>query len=187
MKRVLSVLSVSTALFLAGVLSYAQGQDTENQGRHPRHGKGRPEIQEKMKERHAAFKAELGLTEAQETDLKKAHESAREERHRISTGLRASRAELRTLLEAEKVDEAAVNAKVAEVQAGESALVKLRVDSILSAKRILTPEQQKKLAEARDGRKEKRAEFRKNHPRVGERLRERKHRREGAPKGSGAL
>ncbi len=96
---------------------------------------------------------ELGLTDVQQADLRKGMEGARRDRLRKSTDLKIARMDLQSLLRAEKVDEKAVSAKLAEAQAAQGALLKLRVDSALGVKRILTPEQQKKMNEMRDRRR----------------------------------
>ena len=95
------------------------------------------------------IKAELGLTDVQQTEIRKAMETAHRERLRKSTDLKIANLDLRSLLRAEKVDEKAIAAKLAEAQAAQGALLKLRIDSALAMKRVLTPEQQKKLAEIR--------------------------------------
>lgn len=87
----------------------------------------------------------LNLTEVQQAELRKVRETATRDRLRKSTDLRIARMDLRSLMGAEKVDEKAVGAKLAEVQAAQGALLKLRVDTALARKRILTPEQQKKM------------------------------------------
>ena len=95
------------------------------------------------------IKAELGLTEVQQADMRKAMETAHRDRLRKSADLKIAKFDLKSLLRAEKVDEKAVAAKLAEAQTAEGALMKLRVDTVLAMKRILTPEQQKKLQEIR--------------------------------------
>jgi len=157
MKRSLFLNSLAAALLLTPVLISAQTQDAppnRPMPRRPGDGQMRPgapeggPMQGAMQRRQAA-KAELGLTDVQQADLRKAKESARRDRLRKSTDLKIARMDLQSLLRAEKVDEKAVAAKLAEAQAAEGALMKLRVDTVLAVKRILTPEQQKKLAQMR--------------------------------------
>jgi Spy/CpxP family protein refolding chaperone len=110
--------------------------------------------------------ADLGLTDLQKADIRKAVENSRRERLRKSTDMKIATMDLRSLLRAEKVDEKAVAAKLAEVQAAEGALLKGRVDTVLAMKRILTPEQQKKMGEMRGegamGRAQKRMQMRRS-------------------------
>ena len=103
-------------------------------------------------QRRQAAKAELGLTDVQQADIQKAVETARRDRLRKSTDLKIAKMDLRSLLRAEKVDEKAIAAKLAEAQAADGALMKIKVDTALAMKRILTPEQQKKFAQMREGR-----------------------------------
>ncbi|MEO8499430.1 MAG: periplasmic heavy metal sensor, partial [Vicinamibacteria bacterium] len=169
MKRSLFLNSLAAVLLLTPVLVSAQSQDAPpnrpNQ-RRPGDGpqgnggqgnggmmrRGGPEggpVAPGRMQRRPALKAELGLTDVQQADLRKATESARRDRLRKSTDLKIANMDLRSLLAAERVDEKAVAAKLAEAQAAEGALMKLKVDTVLALKHILTPEQQKKLAEMR--------------------------------------
>lgn len=154
--------SFAVALLLSQVPASAQTQEAPQNRPNPRRaqpgmmqgqpgqpgpqGEGRGRMQ-----RRQALKADLGLTDVQKTDIQKARETAQRERLRKTTDLRIASLDLRTLLRAEKVDERAVAAKLAEAQAAQGALLKLRVDSLLAMKRILTPEQQKKVAALRGG------------------------------------
>lgn len=105
-----------------------------------------------MQQRRMAMHADLGLTDVQKADLQKLRETSRKDRLRKSTDLKIARLDLHSLLRAEKVDEKAVAAKLAEVSAAQAAMLKLRVDSALAMKRILTPEQQKKMQSMRANR-----------------------------------
>jgi Spy/CpxP family protein refolding chaperone len=79
----------------------------------------------------------------------KARETAKRDRLRKSTDFKIASMDLKSLLRADKVDDKAIAAKLVEVQAAQGALLKVRVDQALAMKRILTPEQQKKMAEMR--------------------------------------
>lgn len=105
-----------------------------------------------MQQRRMAMHVDLGLTDVQKADLQKLRETSRKDRLRKSTDLKIARLDLHSLLRAEKVDEKAVAAKLAEVQAAQGAMLKLHVDSALAMKRILTPEQQKKMQAMRANR-----------------------------------
>jgi Spy/CpxP family protein refolding chaperone len=161
MKTSLFLNSLAAALILAPVLASAQTQDVQPARPMPRRqGPAQPDQagpmgpmghmgpMAPMKVRRD-IKAELGLTDVQQADIRKAMEAARRERLRKSTDLKIANLDLRSLLQAEKVDEKAIAAKLAEAQAAQGALLKLRIDSALAMKRVLTPEQQKKLAEIR--------------------------------------
>lgn len=157
MKPSFFVTSVAAALLFSPVVTSAQPQEAPpnppNQRPNQRQmGPGRagaPGEGRGMMERRQAIRAELGLTDAQKADLQKAMESNRRDRLRKTTDLKIAGLDLKSLLRAEKVDEKAVAAKLAEVQAAQGALLKLRVDTALAMKRILTPEQQKKIGAVR--------------------------------------
>lgn len=156
MKSSLFIPTLAASLFLSPALVAAQPQDTPpnrpNQSHgdmQMRHGAG---LGAPMQERRMAMHADLGLTDVQKADIQKLRETSRKDRLRKSTDLKIARLDLHSLLRAEKVDEKAVAAKLAEVQAAQGAMLKLHVDSALAMKRILTPEQQKKMQTMRAGR-----------------------------------
>ena len=168
MKRSILLNSLAAALLLTPVLIYAQAQDAQPNRPNPRRQGGQPPEGGQMgpmgqmgadgppMRPRRDIKAELGLTDVQQADIRKAMESARRDRLRKSTDLKIASMDLKSLLRAEKVDEKAVAAKLAEAQAAQGALLKLRVDTALAMKRILTPEQQKKLGEIRGSQGQKR-------------------------------
>ncbi len=158
MKTSLFLNSLAAALLLTPVLASAQTQDVQPARPMPRRqGPGQPAQAGPMgpmgqmgpMKARRDIKAELGLTDVQQADIRKAMEAAHRDRLRKSTDLKIANLDLKSLLRAEKVDEKAIAAKLAEAQAAQGALLKLRVDSALAMKRVLTPEQQKKLAEIR--------------------------------------
>lgn len=155
MKTSIFLSSFAAALLLSPVLVSAQTQDVQPNRPNPRRqGPERPPQagqmgpMGQMKPRRD-LKVELGLTEVQQADIRKAMENAHRDRLRRSTDLKIANFDLKSLLRAETVDEKAIAAKLAEAQAAQSALLKLRVDTALAMKRVLTPEQQKKLKEIR--------------------------------------
>jgi len=157
MKRSIFLSSLGAALLIVPVLVSAQAQDTQPVRPNPRRqmngqpapGQMGPMTQRGPMKPRRDIKAELGLTDVQQADIRKAMETAQRDRLRKSTDLKIAGLDLRSLLRADKVDEKAIAAKVAEAQAAQGALLKLRVDTALAMKRILTPEQQKKFAEIR--------------------------------------
>jgi Spy/CpxP family protein refolding chaperone len=156
--------SIAALILAAPLVTFSQTAGTTEATPERRVGAGRlRERMQAIRERRGAsddfragrrnLRAELGLTDLQKAEIRKGVETARRERLRKSTDLRIAKMDLRSLMQAEKVDEKAVSAKLAEVQAAQAALTKLRVDSALAMKRILTPEQQKKMAEFRADRR----------------------------------
>ena len=189
MKTSIFLSSLAAGLLLAPVLVSAQAQDVPPNRPNPqRQGSGQPPQAGRMgpmgqmgpmapMKQRRDIKAELGLTDVQQADIRKAMETAQRDRLRKSTDLKIANLDLKSLLRAEKVDEKAIAAKLAEAQAAQGALLKLRVDRALAMKRVLTPEQQKKLAEIRSEQ---------GRARMGQRMRMRgmmMHGRDGGPMG----
>lgn len=165
MKPSVFLASFATALLLSPVLASAQTQDTAPNPPMPRRqgsgGPGGGQMQHPgpgsngtrqahpgmgMREKRQSMKEALGLTEAQQIDLRKVRETATRDRLRKGADLKIASMDLKSLMRADKVDDKAIAAKLAEVQAARGALLKIRVDGALAMKRILTPEQQKKMA-----------------------------------------
>ena len=154
MKTSLLLNSFAAALLLTPVLVSAQTQDVQTPSPNPRRqapqaGHMGPMGQMGPMKARRDIKTELGLTDVQQADIRKAMEAAHRDRLRKTTDLKIANLDLKSLLRAEKIDEKAIAAKLAEAQAAQGALLKLRVDSALAMKRVLTPEQQKKLTELR--------------------------------------
>jgi Spy/CpxP family protein refolding chaperone len=97
----------------------------------------------------ARLQQALGLTDAQMDQLKKTWDDQARLGIRRRADMQIARMDLNALLTAPTVDEKAVTAKVAQI--GELQLAQLRaeVDGRLALKKVLTPEQQKKLQQLR--------------------------------------
>lgn len=175
--------SFAAALLLAPVLVSAQPQDAPPAPLNPRQAgrqlrpigegqapMGRMQMGKRMQD--------LGLTDIQKADMKKVRETQQRERLRKSTDFKIASMDLKSLLSEEKVDEKAIAQKLAEVQAAQGALLKVRVDAALAMKRILTPEQQKKMAQMRGQRMGMRNMGQRRQMRPG-------HGRQGQPMGQG--
>jgi hypothetical protein len=93
------------------------------------------------------MKAAIGLTDQQADGLRKIIVDT--ETFTITTGasIAVDSIQLRELLRADKPDRAAVKSKGDEISKATSQLIDHGLDAILSAKEILTPEQQKKIRE----------------------------------------
>ncbi len=147
MKPSFFLTSLAAALLLSPIVASAQPPEAPpNPPNQRRMGPGRagmPGENRGRMERREAVKARLALTDAQKADLQKAMESNRRDRLRKAADFKIASLDLKSLLRAEKADEKAIAAKLAEVQAAQGALLKLRVDTALAMKRLLTPEQQK--------------------------------------------
>lgn len=101
----------------------------------------------------AEIRDELGLSDSQVNQLRKLWTDQRKEHIRRRADLEIARLELRSLLDAPTEDERAVGAKVKELGELQASALKARVDARLAMRRILTPEQQRKLRELRPPRR----------------------------------
>ncbi len=91
------------------------------------------------------IKAELGLTDEQESQLRKLHGEQRKAHIRRRADLQIARMDLRELLAAKAVDDKAVAAKMKEINDLTAAGLKAHVDQRLAMRKVLTPEQIEKM------------------------------------------
>ena len=92
-------------------------------------------------------KAELALTDDQVTRLRQLTVETEKTSIKTKADLAVRRIELRELLKADNPDRDAVMKKVQEVSSLTGQLMQQHVQALLSAKTVLTPEQQKKIRE----------------------------------------
>ena len=92
-------------------------------------------------------KAALGLTDEQTTRLRQITVETEKTTIKTEADLAVRRIELRELLKADNPDQNTVMKKVQEVSALTGQLMQQHVQALLSAKTVLTPEQQKKIRE----------------------------------------
>ena len=95
---------------------------------------------------------ELDLTDDQKAQLKQIADSHREEFEAAGKKAGAAHQAMRTLLEADVIDENAIRAKSQEVAAAEAEIMILNAKVRQQSLQVLTPEQQAKLKEQRDRR-----------------------------------
>ena len=91
------------------------------------------------------MKARLGLTDDQVSRLRQVVVDSEKATIKTRAEMKIRGIELRELLRADKPDQAAVMKKVDEISALRGEMMKQHVSALLSAKTILTPEQQKKI------------------------------------------
>jgi Spy/CpxP family protein refolding chaperone len=89
----------------------------------------------------------LGITDEQATRLRQITVEAEKAAIRTKADLAVQGIELQELLVADNPDRATVLKKVEEISALTGTLMKQHVEALLSAKTVLTPEQQKKIRE----------------------------------------
>jgi len=106
------------------------------------------------------FRSELGLTDQQAEKLRQILVDSRKTGIRTRADLQVRHMELRELLRADQPNREAVMKKVQEISDLRAQMMRQHVDSLLDAKTVLTPEQQKKvramIAERGFGRGERR-------------------------------
>ena len=108
-------------------------------------------------ERISEMAAEIGLDEAQVSEIESIVSESREEGKALREQLREAKGEMKSLMEADPPNERAVMAHIDEVGELKTELKKLKVGTMLEIRSILTPEQ---FAQFKEIRKEKRAERR---------------------------
>jgi len=93
----------------------------------------------------AQLKQELGLTDAQVSQMQKIRGEQRKLQIRRHADIQIARVDLHELLAAPAVDEKAVAAKTRELGDLQAAALKARVDGQLAMRKVLTAEQHEKL------------------------------------------
>jgi len=93
--------------------------------------------------------AMLNLTDDQKTKLKAVHDRQQRKDVQSRADLQIARMDLRDLVSAEKPNTSAINAQIDKVSRMRAEQSKARVGSLLEARAVLTPEQQKQLREMR--------------------------------------
>ena len=91
------------------------------------------------------MKAELGLTDEQAEKLHQISTDSRKASIRTRADLQIRRMELHEILRADKTDRDAAMKKVQEISDLQGQMMRQHVESMLAAKSVLTPEQQKKI------------------------------------------
>jgi Spy/CpxP family protein refolding chaperone len=88
---------------------------------------------------------EVGLTDAQATQLKKLWSDHWKLAMRRRADMAIARLEMEELLDGPSVDEKALNAKIKELSDLQASTLRSRVDAQLALRKVVTPEQQQKL------------------------------------------
>jgi Spy/CpxP family protein refolding chaperone len=92
----------------------------------------------------------LDLSEDQQAQLRKIHESHRDEMKAIGEKARAAHDGMRGLLDADTLDESAIRSKSAEVAAAEADMMILQAKIRKESMQVLTADQLAKLKERRE-------------------------------------
>ena len=92
---------------------------------------------------------ELDLTDDQKAQLKSIADSHRDEFRAAAEKVRAIRESMRSLVDAESINESAIRAKSAEIASAEADVMILNAKVRQESMQVLTPEQQQKLKDLR--------------------------------------
>jgi len=132
------------AAMMAAPAAYA-----ERHGGPGHHGEGGPGGR-------GEFQRDLDLTPEQRDALKAHREETRARRQELQTALKDLRADLKDELQKPELNTDRVNALTADIKALTNKMIDARVDSIVSLKKILTPEQFEKMHQKMHRHQEKR-------------------------------
>ncbi|MBL7130947.1 MAG: periplasmic heavy metal sensor [Candidatus Omnitrophica bacterium] len=128
-KQAVVFAGVVAALFLSSA-AYAQSVDNAAQG------EMRPRREPKQR-----LIEELGLTVEQQEQIKEQCSENKEKNKELREKIRSKRLELKQELEKQNIDKSKIDSLVAEIKILMGQQLEQRVESILSMKEILTPEQ----------------------------------------------
>ena len=144
----------AAALMLAGAAPLVMADQGQPQQRQQRRGPGGPDGMRGMRG-GPGFGGQfrnLDLTDDQKAQLKKIRDARQAEFKAAAGKIGAARQGMRTLLDAEAIDEGAIRAKSQEVAAAEAELAILNAKLRKESMQILTAEQLAKLKERREHR-----------------------------------
>ena len=141
--RIVATLCVAALTAFAGIAwAHEGGWGGEHCGKHLHHNFGK-------------FEQKLGLTDAQKAQAKAIFQANREVVKPIITSLRTERMNLRSLMDADKIDEAAIRAETAKIAGFQSDLNVNRAKVGAQFRAILTPDQLAKMKTLRQKHQEK--------------------------------
>jgi protein CpxP len=116
-----------------------------------------------MNHRFEKMAAKLGLSEQQKVKIKEVFKQNREQAKPILDKFRTERLNMRTLVQADKTDEAAIRAQAAKLGAIEGDLALQRAHMAKQIRAILTPAQIEKFKAMQKERQQKFEKFREHH------------------------
>lgn len=129
------------------------GMHGRMQGRHGMPGgmKGKAGLRGMMRRHHAGMAAGLDLSDRQKEQMADLHEAHQRRMIATRSGLAEARLDLRKLMRAESPDRAKIDATIDRMAKLRADAQKSRVATRLEAQKVLTPEQRKKMKDARGG------------------------------------
>jgi Spy/CpxP family protein refolding chaperone len=150
--RLRTILSIFSLFLFAGV-AVGQPGPPDLQGPDDRRGDGRPNLL-----------AELNLTPEQVQQIRQFNIERRPQMQAAQRRHREANLALDAAIYADTVNEAEVQARLRELQAAQAELARLRFESELAIRKVLTPEQLTKFREIRRQFEEHRLRMRQNGP-----------------------
>ncbi len=145
MNRKFGITVVAGLLTLGTTMVWAQGPGAMREM--PRRGGGEFGMTGGLRDPNVRSK--LGITDEQYSKLQSAFFNATKARIKDQADLKIKRLELANLMMADKVDRTQVNAKINEIAALQSSLLRNRIETQIVVKETLTPDQLAKLHEWR--------------------------------------
>jgi Spy/CpxP family protein refolding chaperone len=136
------ILVVAGAMLSLPMLASAQGFEG-GRGERGRGEMGGPRLMAMLENEHV--KSALGLTDEQSAKLRQVMVDGRKSAIKTRADLEVQNLELRELLRADQPNHDAVLRKVQEISQLRGEMMQQRVESLLAAKSVLTPEQQQKI------------------------------------------
>lgn len=151
---------IFSAIALTGLIGFGWSAWALQQG--PEDPPARPGVQERRGRTERLLrlmesdrgKEELGLSDDQVQRIHQVIVDTTKASIKTGADLAVRRIELRELLRADNPDRDAATKKVQEISNLRGELIKLRVEAMIAAKKVLTPEQQKKIRAFREMRRE---------------------------------
>lgn len=134
---------VTLGLLSLGAVAHSQGADRERGMREHFGHRGGDRMLAMLDNERA--RTALGFTDEQSNRLRQILVESQKSSLKLRADLGVRRIELRELMRADKPDRDAVMVKVQEISDLRGQMMKQRVDSLLSSKSLLTPEQQQKI------------------------------------------
>jgi protein CpxP len=168
MKRIIRLFVVMAGI--ASVTALGSQFAQANEGKEYDHEKveGHHHCHDYRHDRHHRFEkmaAELGLSEQQKVKIKDIFNQNRQQADAVRAKLFTEKRNMRTLVQADKTDEAAIRAEATKIAGIEGDLAVQRAHMIQKMRAVLTPEQQTKFKTMQ---KERESKFEKFHHHFGD-------------------
>ncbi len=163
MKKTIRLIAVIAGLASATAFGSHLAQADEGKKSCPEYAEQHHHGHHFMHERFEKMAAKLGLSEQQKVKMKEIFKQNREQAKPIFDRLITEKRNLRTLVQADKTDEAAIRAQAAKLGAVEGDLAIQRAHMDKQIRAILTPQQVEKFKALQKEREQRFEKFREHH------------------------